>query len=473
MIDFKKEFLLSSLCKEGYFVKTFEVLDWVEHQKRQVNVEVNVCKFSSLKKWSYKNGSLVHDTGKFFSIDGIRVIKQTNESLIWEQPIINQPEIGYLGIITKMINGVLHFLLQAKIEPGNVNNVQLSPTLQATKSNYSKVHKGNAPLYLDLFLKASKDQILVDQLQSEQGARFLKKRNRNIIIYTEANISLYNNFIWLTLAQIKELMLIDNLINMDTRTVLSSISFDSIDLRKLISNGILTDLINSKHTNIGSKFLLSAIHSGNEHNSLDRIISFLTNFKSIYELHIQRIDVKKIKNWVFTDECLKHSENKFFEVIPVNIEIGNREVLSWSQPIVRPLQEGLCVFVTKEINGVLHFIVQAKVECGNHDVIEFAPTVQCLTGNYKDSVDGEIPFLNYVLNVSDNKVVYNTLQSEEGGRFYKEQNRNIIIFDNNVEHLELPEHYIWMTLNQIFYFIKFNNFFNIQARSLISAIQYV
>ena len=43
-----------------------------------------------------------------------------------KQPIINQPEIGFLGFITKEFNGILHFLVQAKVEPGNVNNVQIS-----------------------------------------------------------------------------------------------------------------------------------------------------------------------------------------------------------------------------------------------------------------------------------------------------------------------------------------------------------
>ena len=64
--------------------------------------------------------------------------------------------------------------MQAKIEPGNINYVQLSPTLQATKSNYQKVHKGKNPTHLEYFLAEDKN-IILDQLQSEQGARFLKK----------------------------------------------------------------------------------------------------------------------------------------------------------------------------------------------------------------------------------------------------------------------------------------------------------
>jgi len=146
----------------------------------------------------------------------------------WEQPIINQPEIGYLGFITKEFDGILHFLVQAKIEPGNVNNVQLSPTLQATRSNYTQVHNGKAPRYLEYFRDRNRCTVLLDQLQSEQGARFLHKRNRNIIVQTEENVEIHDDFIWLTLGQIKKLIQYDNLVNMDTRTVISGIPFGSL-----------------------------------------------------------------------------------------------------------------------------------------------------------------------------------------------------------------------------------------------------
>ena len=36
--------------------------------------------------------------------------------------------------------------MQAKVEPGNINSIQLSPTLQATRSNYTKAHGGIAQI---------------------------------------------------------------------------------------------------------------------------------------------------------------------------------------------------------------------------------------------------------------------------------------------------------------------------------------
>src|SRR5690349_14894378 len=68
------------------------------------------------------------------------------------QPIINQPEVGILGILAKEFDGVPHFLMQAKVEPGNPRPLMLSPTVQATRSNYTQVHKGAQVKYLEYFV---------------------------------------------------------------------------------------------------------------------------------------------------------------------------------------------------------------------------------------------------------------------------------------------------------------------------------
>jgi oxidase EvaA len=65
------------------------------------------------------------------------------------------------------------------------------------------------------------------------------------------------------------------------------------------------------------------------------------------------------------------------------------------------------------------------------------------------------------------------MQSEEGGRFFREQNRNMLILADNNFDIVLPENYIWMTLNQLNMFLKFNNYLNIQIRSLIAAIGFI
>ncbi|WP_290567869.1 NDP-hexose 2,3-dehydratase family protein [Leeuwenhoekiella sp. UBA6783] len=467
------EFLRSALQSDSEIFSNEQFLEWIKQKNQDVTVNITEVPFKELRKWQVEahTGNLVHETGKFFSIEGIQVETDFGNVKSWTQPIINQPEIGFLGIIVKKINGVLHFLMQAKIEPGNINVVQLSPTLQATKSNYSQVHKGKKPLYLEYFNGEKEVEVIVDQLQSEQGARFLKKRNRNIIVEISEDIQLYDNFCWVTLGQIKEFIKCDNIVNMDTRTVISCIQYGSYTSNTV---NFHSALLGEQAINKKERALLHSILTNDVAlNSIDSIISWLTGLKSHYELNVKQIPLNTVDNWVNDGTSIYHAQNKYFKVIGVNVEISNREVASWDQPIIKPAQEGVIAFVTKEINGVYHFLVQAKLEAGNFDIIELAPTVQCLTGNYRKGLNSyEVPFIDTVLQAHPEQVWYSSFQSEEGGRFYHEQNRNMIVEVGPEFPLEVPKNYMWMTLNQLYDFIRFNNYLNISARSLLSAIRY-
>jgi len=220
-------------------------------------------------------------------------------------------------------------------------------------------------------------------------------------------------------------------------------------------------------------FFKSALEKEKSLYSIDNIISFITKQKSFYELDVTQIPLKNMKHWHYTENEIHHEQHKYFKVIAVDVEIGNREVVKWSQPMVEPMQEGLCVFICKEINGILHFAVQTKLECGNFDIIELAPTIQTLTGNYKEKNKVPLPFLDYALNAKKENIIYDTYQSEEGGRFYREQNRNMIILAEKEFPTALPDNFIWLTLNQLYTFLKFNNYLNIQARNLIASISFI
>ncbi|MDP1818182.1 MAG: NDP-hexose 2,3-dehydratase family protein [Leadbetterella sp.] len=463
------DFFKSALTKDSEIMPSAKVLHWINEKNNETKYNINQIPLDKLKLWNFDNisGNIIHETGSFFSIEGIEVTTNWGKIQSWQQPIINQPEIGFLGILTKKINGILHFLLQAKIEPGNLNIVQLSPTLQATKSNYTKAHKGNAPLFLEYFNGSKKVEILLDQLQSEQGARFLKKRNRNIIIQIDEDIDVPDNFVWLTLGQIKGLIQHNNIVNMDTRTVISGIPYGTKDAGtvKFFSN---------LSNNIVNESLLNSILIGDlSYKNIDDIISWITRLKINYFIEIKKIPLKALDNWAYNGMSIMHKDKKYFSVIGVNVEIGNREVISWDQPMIKPAQEGIIAFLVKEINGVYHFLVQAKLEAGNYDILELAPTVQCLTGNYRTGENEySVPFINDVLGATPDRIWISTYQSEEGGRFFKEQNLNRIVEVKDEFPIDIPENYCWMTLNQLLTFIKFNNYVNIAARSLISAISF-
>ena len=421
-----------------------EIVEWMNEIEKSIRVKISKINFEKLQDWHFEpsSGDIIHESGKFFQVKGIHVKTNWGKINSWSQPIIKQSEIGILGILMRYIDEEPYFLLQAKIEPGNINLVQLSPTLQATKSNYTSVHGGKKVPYLKYFVDLKNDEIISDQLHSEQGSRFLRKRNRNIIIHITDRVPVLENFMWIPLKIIQKLFHYDNILNMDTRSVLSSFLF---------------------HKNLDNHSKSIPLYN------IDQIISWITSQKVYYNLEVTEIGLKEVKDWKISSSEIAHIHNKYFSIFPIEVKIEGREVEYWTQPIIKPNQSGICAFIAKKINDSWHFLVQAKVECGNIDIIELAPTLQCLNDNYKDS-ENELPYLDYILNANSDEIHFDSMLSEEGGRFYNEENRNLILKVGKDFPTTCPKNYIWMTLEQIQLFAKFNNYFNIQARSLISAI---
>ena len=128
-----RKILESWANKNGNVHNTHDLFKWINELNQTTYVSIKECSIYDSGFWFYDDyaGEILNRKRSFFSIKGIRRFE--NGRFVSEQPMIFQPEIGYLGIIARKIDGVLHFLMQAKIEPGNVNCVQISPTIQATK----------------------------------------------------------------------------------------------------------------------------------------------------------------------------------------------------------------------------------------------------------------------------------------------------------------------------------------------------
>lgn len=217
---------------------------------------------------------------------------------------------------------------------------------------------------------------------------------------------------------------------------------------------------------IENKVLDSLIIGNNPLNSFEEIISWFTNLKMFASLETKSCNLSEVDSWIIDDHSVHHESGKYFEVLGIKCVVGNRELSKWYQPIIRQREEGITGFIIKNINGTIHLLVQAKLEAGNFDVLEMAPTVQCITGSYSKP-EYSVNYLDYFLN-KKGKVHYDVMQSEEGGRFFHEQNQNIVIEVDEWELLEIHPNFTWMTFKQAKEFIKFNNYFNIEARSILA-----
>lgn len=418
--------------------------NWIKSRGEKLAVKIEKIPLEECSGWMYdsSDGSIRRNNLAFFAVSGLR---RFVDNAVSEQPIIIQPEIGYLGIICKKIDGVLHFLMQAKIEPGNINTIQISPTIQATKSNFTQKHGGSRPAYLEYFLSVDPEHIVVDQIQSEQSSRFLGKRNRNIIIEAEDSdtIEVLPSHIWMTLGQIKRLLRRDNCVNMDTRTVLSCLPISIID---------------------------RDARQGPELNTLTRLYSAINNYKMFHYVQPERVPLFSLKSWEMVNHefvCLKKNP---YKVIFCDIAIEGREVRHWCQPLFEAVNSALFgLFVTRNSEGKPELLVHIKPEIGCFDGAEIGPTVQMEGNEYANDII-TYEFMRR-LNGKDG-ICVDVMQSEEGGRFYHEQNRNAILFVNKEEIPISSPDYIWCDFATIEYLIQINNCVNIQLRSLISSFDY-
>src|SRR4051812_48226554 len=112
------DFLASALSEGDWAGSPAGFLQWFAKQRTAQASKVERIPFREMKGWSFDpvTGNLGHETGRFFKVEGVWVETNYGAKPQWSQPIINQPEIGILGILAKKIDGVLHFLMQVKSE---------------------------------------------------------------------------------------------------------------------------------------------------------------------------------------------------------------------------------------------------------------------------------------------------------------------------------------------------------------------
>ncbi|MFE6984863.1 NDP-hexose 2,3-dehydratase family protein [Streptomyces griseus] len=428
--------------RSGSGLRSEDFPGWLADRARANRFGVNRIPFADLQGWSFdpETGNLGHESGKFFTVEGLDARLDQGPFRHWQQPVIRQPEVGILGILAKEFDGVLHFLMQAKMEPGNRNLLQLSPTVQATRSNYTKVHKGANVKYIEYFTRPERGQVLADALQSEHGSWFFRKSNRNMIVEAIGDVPLDDDFCWLTLGQIGELLRLDNVVNMDARTVLACAPLG--DARQ------------------------DALHSDTA------LRSWFTAERSRHEFRAECVPLREVSGWIRGADTIAHEHGRYFDVVAVEVEAGNREVTGWTQPLFEPHGTGVTAYLTRRFDGVPHVLAHARVEGGFLDTVELGPTVQYTPGNYDHlDVSDRPPFLDLVLGADPSRIRYEAVHSEEGGRFLNAESRYLLIDADAGEVPDVPPPgYVWATPAQLNSLTQHGHYLNVQARSLLACL---
>ncbi|MDY0088330.1 MAG: NDP-hexose 2,3-dehydratase family protein, partial [Coriobacteriia bacterium] len=336
--------------------------------------------------------------------------------------------------------------------------------LQATFSNYSRVHGGNIPPYLDCFTKSPRAAVIVDELQSEQGSRFFRKQNRTMVVEAPPDLAgeLSEDFAWVSLDAVLELLHADNTVNMNARSVLASLW-----ARCILHSESVEPRVPSEFGAAVSASAMAPLEEG-EHTISD-LEFWLDSMRRGIDTHAVLVPLRDVRDWEYDGATISHRSGGHFSVIGVDVAAPGREVGEWQQPLLSSAETGMNALVCQVRDGLLHVLIRAQDEPGTVNGVELAPTVQC-TPSDSAGESSESRLYDLVLRVGKKHIVYDRLLSEEGGRFYHDENRyRIVLIDERVQ-LELDDESRWLTVAQLLEFVRQGGAVNIETRTLVACI---
>ena len=166
------------------------------------------------------------------------------------------------------------------------------------------------------------------------------------------------------------------------------------------------------------------------------------------------INLNECKGWHLDKKNnLYHESKQFFKVKGVETKGAfGREVNSWTQPILTQKHGGVLAFISRQTNRFgTQFLIDAKIEPGDDSIIKISPSFQATQSNMNRAHGGKRPnFYDIVMQNKGAELIYYTIHNEEGARFWRKSNWNVIVrlknpFDKRVK----GSNYKWVSLKQL------------------------
>ena len=200
-----------------------------------------------------------------------------------------------------------------------------------------------------------------------------------------------------------------------------------------------------------------------------RAIKPLQDYVDSEALNIRlKIDVKQLEGWRLDEKEMFFESVYPFKVIFCGLEIEGREVSNWNQPLFEALGEATFGLICSISSGKLEILVKIQPEIGCLDSAEIGPTIQ--EEYAQDSRRDAVATLFFDNLDKKEKKLIDVVLSEEGGRFYHEQNRNVIMLMDKQEVRYDKKKYVWAGLGTLNAMTQINNCLNIQLRNLLTLL---
>ena len=200
------------------------------------------------------------------------------------------------------------------------------------------------------------------------------------------------------------------------------------------------------------KIIFSTKHL--ENSNISHLIKLLKEENKKIKTVSKLIPLKQVRGWKEDKNGnIFHKSRQFFSIEGVRTKnASSREVLSWDQPILNQKHGGILAIIAKITkNEGVKFLLRLRIEPGDDGKIKFCPTFQATISNINKAHGGKVPlFYEQVIKGRNTKVVYSTFHGEEGGRFWKKKNLNLLLLID--EKYKVEKGYkdcVWLSLTQI------------------------
>jgi dTDP-4-dehydro-6-deoxy-alpha-D-glucopyranose 2,3-dehydratase len=200
------------------FRSSAEVADWLTGVRYRESLHAEDLSLSNLPGWEIADDEIRHERGLHFSVIQLRVHAPDREVTDWDQPLIAASHTGKIVLLVKEVDGVLNLLLRAEAQLGNAHGAELQPTFCDDNDDAPETPKAIRDLLNE---KRVRKQFTFEG--SDEGGRFFQCISRFDIRWLDSSVNpeLPNEYAWLTLGQIRELLAGTDFISDESRSILS------------------------------------------------------------------------------------------------------------------------------------------------------------------------------------------------------------------------------------------------------------
>jgi oxidase EvaA len=212
-----------------------------------------------------------------------------------------------------------------------------------------------------------------------------------------------------------------------------------------------------------------------DESDIEPVLAWLQEKQAACTVQVEEIGVHELEDWIIDEQTrnISHVSGKFFSILGVRVtQAGEREVSTWSQPMLKQEECGISGLIYQQKNGIGRYLFYAKFEPGNINLVQLSPALQVTASNLIQAHKGTKPRLAEYFEDGSKKgnVLQRVVGVEDGGRFYKKTNMSIIVEVPESDEIEITENYIWLTVPQIQKLLRIDHVMNSLARNVCALI---